>query len=122
MNDPHIMSAVMATGGLLVISVLSKVLNESSSDDELGQELLDRAIEWKQYAEDDTAPLAKLQHAIYSSAYLHAARAASKDSDLERSSGIDLRKLKRSSEQDIKSSLQDIIRKCPKFKGQIVTM
>tara|TARA_B100002051_G_C16692435_1_gene616272 strand:+ start:505 stop:855 length:351 start_codon:yes stop_codon:yes gene_type:complete len=116
------MSAAIATGGLLAITVLSKVLHEPQVSHELGHELLNRALEWKHYADEDATPLMKLQHAIYANAYLHAARTAVRDSELEHMTGLDLRKLKRSSDQSVQDAIQSITQSCPKFKGKIVRL
>jgi hypothetical protein len=122
MDDPHVVSSLVTTGGLFALAVFSKILCEPANSQELGRELLDQALQWRHYADEDTAPLMKLQHALYSNAYLHAARTTIRDSELERIAGIDIRKLKRGTDQKVKESLQSITQKCPKFKGQVVQM
>jgi hypothetical protein len=121
MDDPYVKNAVIAVGGLFGLSVFAKLLHDppGSYASQVGNELLENALHWRAQSDIDVQPIQKLQHAIYANAYLHAARSTTRDIDLERNSGVDVRKLKRGNDQKIKDSINSISLKCPKVKTSL---
>ena len=81
----QVQNSVVVTVGLLILTVLSKVLTDSphNLNTQSGVSLLGQALKWKKIASQDSQPFIKLQHLIFASAYVSAARQISKDSELD---------------------------------------
>ena len=95
-----IAQAASTTGVLLLIALISKVMYEdaraTSSTTGAAVELLQRAIQWREYATQDGNASLRLQHAAMAAAMLEAARSIARERDLERAAGIDVSRLARS--------------------------
>jgi len=120
----HFQNACFITGGLLVLVILSKILNDSpqNSNTQSGVELLNQAIKWRKIAHQDSQPFMKLQHLVFSSAYISAARQIAKESELEKITGADLSKLKKILEHQIQSTTDTLNSKCPKLRGKMYSL
>jgi hypothetical protein len=116
--DQHVYFASIATGGLFLASVFARALHDPPEQyaTQIGSDMLEHAIQWRNASDQTKNLMLQLQYAIQSNAYLHAARSASRDAELERQTGTDIRKLKRSTETKINEALQAIHTKCPKLK------
>lgn len=95
---PH---AVTATTVLLIASVASRLLSDSSHHGNGAQELLRSCLEWRNHSIQDTDTAMRLQHASMAFAYLGAARASCTDVDIERTTGVDVRQLSREIEASV---------------------
>tara|TARA_E500000178_G_C16745323_1_gene627900 strand:+ start:274 stop:657 length:384 start_codon:yes stop_codon:yes gene_type:complete len=117
----HIQNAVVVTTGLIILTILSKVLNDSpqSLNTKSGVELLNHALKWRRIASQDSQPFLKLQHLTFANAYINAARQIAKDSELERVTGADLLKFKKAIEQQSQSTIDSLNNKCPKLRGRM---
>ena len=95
-----IAQAASTTGVLLLVALISKVMYEdaraTSSTTSAAVELLQRAIQWREYATQDGNASLRLQHAAMAAAMLEAARSIARERDLERAAGIDVSRLARS--------------------------
>lgn len=120
----HVQNATIVTTSLIVLTILSKVLNDSpnSLNTQSGVELLSQAFHWKKIASQDSQPFLKLQHLIYASAYVDAARRIAKDSELEKVTGTNLLKLKKLLEQQSQTIIDSLNSKCSKLRGKMYPM
>tara|TARA_B100000214_G_scaffold286689_1_gene216315 strand:- start:472 stop:858 length:387 start_codon:yes stop_codon:yes gene_type:complete len=117
----HIQNSIFVTVGLIILTVLSKILTDSphSLNTQSGVKLLSSALKWKNIASQDSLPFVKLQHLILASSYLSAARQISKDSELENITGADLLKFRKVLEQQSQSTIEALNSKCPKLRGKL---
>lgn len=123
-NKTHLQNAIIVTLFLLVLTILSKVLNDTpySSNTQSGVDLLNKSLKWRKIAAQDSQPFLKLQHLIFSSAYISAARQIAKDSELEKIMGIDLLKLRKSNEEQTQKTIDNLNTKCPKLRGKLYSL
>ena len=119
----HAKNAVIVTIILLVLIILSKVLNDpsSASNTQSAVELVQQGLKLKQIAAQDSQLFLKLQHNIMATSYIQAARYICKDTQIEKITGIDLRKLKKVIEDETRQTIANINTKCPKLKGKITS-
>ena len=117
----HVQNILIVTICLLILTVLSKLLNDSphTLNTQAGVNLLNYALKWKKIASQDSQPFIKLQHLMFASAYINAARQISKDSELERVTGADLIKFKKLVEQQTQVTIDSLNSKCPKLRGKL---
>ena len=117
----HVQNILIVTICLLILTVLSKLLNDSphTLNTQAGVNLLNYALKWKKIASQDSQPFIKLQHLMFASAYINAARQISKDSELERVTGADLIKFKKLVEQQTQITIDSLNSKCPKLRGKL---
>ena len=117
----HIQNSIFTTILLLVLIVLSKLFNENNNSNIQGAiELVNQSIKYKKMSSQDSLPFTKLQHLIASITYIHSARHVCKDSEIERSTGVDLRKFKKVIDDDVKSIIEELNTKFPKLRGKII--
>lgn len=124
MEDLQVRAVCLATGGLFGLSLFANVLNDPPEvyATKMGVELLEQAIEWREYAIGESPPLIQLQHSIYASAYLRAARMSARDIDLERGTTLDLRKFRKSLDKSTNQALQRLKEKYPKMNVKMVSL
>lgn len=117
----HLQNSIVVTVGLIILTILSKVLNDSphNLNTQAGVELLSHALKWRKIASQDTQPFLKLQHLIFASAYINAARQIAKDSELEKVTGTDLLKLRKVLENQSQLTIDSLNSKCPKLRGKM---
>ena len=119
----HIQNAVITTVCLIMLTILSKLFNENSNNSNIqgAVELVNQSIKFKKIASQDSLPFIKLQHLIFSITYIQAARHVCKDSDIERQTGIDLRKLKKVIDDETRKVIEELNSKYPKLRGKLVS-
>tara|TARA_B100001989_G_scaffold251172_1_gene229782 strand:+ start:357 stop:743 length:387 start_codon:yes stop_codon:yes gene_type:complete len=120
----QVQNSIIVTVGLLVLTILSKVLTDSphSLNTQSGILLLSQALKWRKIASQDSQPFIKLQHLIFANAYISAARQISKDSELENITGADLLKLKKVLDQQTQATIDSLNSKCPKLRGKLYSL
>ena len=120
-TSQHLQNAIIVSMALLVLTLLSKVLNDSpqSMNTQAGVELINHALKWRRISAQDSQPFMKIQHLIFAVAYINAARQIAKDSDLEKVSGLDLRKLRKLLDEQTQLAIDSLNLKCPKLRGKI---
>tara|TARA_A100001015_G_C14558649_1_gene544395 strand:+ start:17 stop:397 length:381 start_codon:yes stop_codon:yes gene_type:complete len=117
----HIQNAIITIVFLFVLTIFSKLFNENSNNTNIqgATELVNQSIKLKKIASQDSLPFMKLQHLISSVTYIQAARHVCKDSDIEKQTGVDLRRLKRAIDDEIKKVIEELNHKFPKLKGKL---
>ena len=117
----HIQNAIITIDFLFVLTIFSKLFNENSNNTNIqgATELVNQSIKLKKIASQDSLPFMKLQHLISSVTYIQAARHVCKDSDIEKQTGVDLRRLKRAIDDEIKKVIEELNHKFPKLKGKL---
>ena len=80
------------TATILVVSILSKILVETSETSLLskGRRLVERAMEWKERGDEEGDVILKYQYYTTAFAFLQAGRECASDSELERATSIDM--------------------------------
>lgn len=74
--------------------------------DDAAADLVQRALQWREAAVQDTDPALRLQHAAAAHAYMAAARALARDTTLEQRVGVDVARLARSMERRVGEARQ----------------
>ena len=90
------------TTGLIVVSILSKVLFENNvTAEQQIRMLVDQSLHWRDVATNDKNPVVKLEHFVTASTFLNAARSIANDVEVERASGIDVARLAQELEREV---------------------
>jgi len=119
----HIQNAIITTVCLFILTIFSKLFNENSNNSNIqgAAELVNQSIKFKKISSQDSLPFMKLQHLISSVTYIQAARHVCKDSDIERQTGVDLRKLKRVIDDETRKVIEELNSKFPKLRGKLIS-
>lgn len=117
----YLQNSLIVGLGLLVLTMLSKLLNDSpqSMNTQAGVELINNSLKWRKIASQDSQPFMKVQHNMFAIAYINAARHIARDIELEKLTGIDLRKLLKSIDEQLQLSIDSLNTRCPKLRGKI---
>lgn len=88
--------ALFVSSGVLVVSLVTRLFGDpDASSAEQSGDLIQMALHWRDVAAQDTDAALRLQHASTAAAYVHAARALTRDDALDRTVGLDVARLAR---------------------------
>ena len=82
----------------------------------IARNLVEQANHWYHTCLQDKNAQMRMQHISYANAYVHAARHAMNDADLERATGTDVHGLQSVIEHTQQTSLKDLHKHCPRLK------
>lgn len=103
----HTLYAVSTVVALVIASVVTQIHPQSDNAlVEAAADLVQRAMQWRETAVQDTDPALRLQHAASALAYMQAARSLARDGSIERRLGIDVARLSRSMERRVQEARQ----------------
>jgi len=91
----------IVTSILVVVSLLSRLLVDSSNASSKGAYLLEKAMYWYDVAQADDDDTLRIEHCATAVAFMDAAREVATDNELETAAGIDLSKLSRRLERSL---------------------
>ena len=102
-----ILHAVATTGGLILLSCATRIGTDFvTGNTALSRDLLDMALHWMNVANQDADPVLRFQHSAMAIASLAAARRGTRESDLERASSLDVSRLSRDMETQLRNARQ----------------
>lgn len=96
---------LVVTVGLIVVSVLSKVIFDGGvTTEHQSRMLVEQAVHWRDVAKNDVDDIVKLEHYVTASTFLSAARSIANDVVVERASGVDVVRLANELEKGVVAS------------------
>lgn len=108
--DSDILCASSVVGGILLLSVMSKMFEVEKKKDHsnasAAKDLIHQYAEWKRIGDQDRSEVYKLRHSALAMAYLQAARACCSDEMIQRATGIDIYSEVREAESSLRKRTQ----------------
>jgi len=102
MNQVHLTKCcIVVTVVVLIISLISRLLVDSSNVSTKGAYLVDKAMYWDELAHAENDPLLRIEHCANALAFMNAAREVATDVELETAAGIDISKTLRRLERNV---------------------
>jgi len=110
--DSDILSASSVVGGILLLSMMSKLFEVEKKKDRsnasAAKDLIHQYAEWKRVGDQDKSDVYRLRHSALALAYLQAARACCSDEMIQRTTGIDIFSEVREAESSLRKRTQTL--------------
>ena len=113
LSHKDVSNIVISTVSLVTIIILCKLCEakDTPSDPDISKSLLEQSYKWYLLSEQDTDNMTTFKHCNFAVAYLNAARHSASDTELERSTKINVHKYSK--------KLHEKMNKKGKIKNQV---
>lgn len=119
--ESHVRDAACVSAAVLLVLLLLKVLERSSSERKpgvtLAHLLMERTQQYLQLSAQDEDRQMSAEHAWLATAYLDAARQVLGDHSIEQSTGVDAHRLYLSVDQQRQLATQALLHACPRLRA-----